>query len=49
MAIETKTHVDFEPYCEWKKDEGAETLIVHLPGMLPPLEIIIQYQTASPS
>lgn len=40
MASKTKTstiappsYVDFEPYCEWKKEEGVETLVFHLPGM----------------
>ncbi|KMT11317.1 hypothetical protein BVRB_5g109980 [Beta vulgaris subsp. vulgaris] len=38
MAIKSKTstiaspsYVDFEPYCEWKKDDGVETLVFHLP------------------
>jgi len=25
--------VELEPYCEWQKEEGFETLIIHLPGM----------------
>jgi len=39
MANKTQTttlltaDVEFEPYCEWQKDDASDTLVVHLPGM----------------
>ncbi|XP_021715219.1 inactive protein RESTRICTED TEV MOVEMENT 2-like [Chenopodium quinoa] len=30
-TISSPTYIDFEPYCEWKKEEGTETLDFHLP------------------
>ena len=25
---------DFEPFCSWKREEGQEILVVHVPGIV---------------
>ena len=25
---------DFEPFCKWKREEGQETVVVHVPGIV---------------
>ncbi|XP_059669850.1 inactive protein RESTRICTED TEV MOVEMENT 2-like [Cornus florida] len=30
-AMDTKSYDDFEPFCNWTREEGAETLVLHLP------------------
>ena len=50
MATNTKTStisappsIEFEPYCEWRKEQEPATLVFRLPGMSESLIILFYF------